>query len=233
MRAPFLIVEGPLRARVPLARDQQRHLRDVLRRGDGDPLVVADGAGSSAPAVLAGEHARLAGAVREHGARSPSVRVLQAVPKGRGMDEVVRRVTEAGVDRVTPVRTERTIIRPREELVLRLRAVARSASEQARRDRLPRIDEPCGLADAPEDGERLVVLEPDADAGIAGLATALAGSARIGLVVGPEGGLTVDELAWLEGLGADLVHLGPSVLRSEHAALAAVAAVSALVGRYE
>jgi 16S rRNA (uracil1498-N3)-methyltransferase len=225
---------------LPLTDDLRHHLRRVLRLSDGARLVVSDGAGRFGAGRLVASSVVLEGPVVTEPLRAPRIVLVQALPKGRGFDEAVRLAVEVGVDAVVPLVTERGVVRPDatggRALVERARAVALAAAGQARRAHVPTIEEPARLEDA------LAGLEPD-DVVLVGVPGAPGprevlgepGGApeRVLIVVGPEGGLTVDELELARGRGARALGLGPSVLRSEHAGLALVAVLSAWFGRME
>lgn len=247
---PFaVLVPGALDGRgtgdvVTLPPATAKHLRTVLRRPVGSGLTVADGAGTSAPAELVADGARLTAEPVTAPAPRPTLHVLQGLAKGRKLDEVVRTLTELGVDAITPVAGDRSIKElagPKRDRTLdRWRAVAAAASEQARRPRVPVIDEPGTVEEvlarlAAEDGAtRVVAAHVGATAGLAGALTDdLRELDRVVLAVGPEGGWTPGEVAAFADAGAAVVHLGSSVLRTEHAAAALAAVVSFRVGRMD
>ena len=212
-----------------MARDDDRHLRRVLRLRDGDPVVLADGTGTAWPARLTAEGAEIVGPFVATELAAPRLRVFQAVPKGGKLDDVVRVLTELGVDRVTPVLSARAVARP--ATAERARSVARAAAEQARRSNLPTIDEPMTVADCTREPLVGVVAQPGGRA----LADAAAELDRtvdeVAIAVGPEGGWTDDEVGAWASAGLVPVTLGSSILRTEHAAAALVAVVSYVLGR--
>lgn len=245
MPDPFVVLDaGALDAAgegatVPLPRDADRHLRTVLRLSPGAPLLLADGAGASAPAQLAEDGARLTGEVELEPAPEVTIEVLQGLPKGRKLDEVVRVLTELGVDRLTPVAAERSVTRLEgakvDKAVERWRAVARAAAEQSRRARTLVVDPPVGLDQLPVadegGGALLLVAHVGAERGLRDVLRDLDGVARVVVAVGPEGGWTDAEVARLTAVGGHLASLGRSVLRTEHAAPALAAVVSFTLGR--
>lgn len=166
--------------------------------------------------------------------RAEVVLVL-ATPKAGKLDGIVRMATEAGVAAVHLVATERAVGRPEpkraEARMERLRRVAREAARQAGRADVPELEAPGGLepvvAQAPEDAVRLM-----ADPGAAGsVAQAVPeGSRPVWIAVGPEGGFSANERAWLAARGFTGVRLGPHVLRVETAAPVAVALVMDRLG---
>lgn len=224
---------------VALGEDHRHHLRRVLRRDDGAALEVCDGRGHVAPAVLRGDSVELTDGAALHPRGSPLVTVLHAVPKGRGLDEVVRTLAELGVASLVPVLTDRTQARPTGEAARRVTtrwlAIARSAAEQARSAHTLEVSPPRPLADAmrqPGAGRVDVVAEPSATATLGDALAAPDAVDEVRLLIGPEGGLTPAELGDLRACDWQPARAGDTVLRSVHAATVLVAATMALTGRY-
>jgi 16S rRNA (uracil1498-N3)-methyltransferase len=242
---PYVHLDAPLAdvgpdGAVPLTPPEHHHLTRVLRLRDGAPVEVADGAGSAAPAVLAGDAVRLTGPPVHRPPRRPHLIVAQALGKGRKLDEVVRVVTELGVDEVVPVAAERSVTRLDQRKAAsaleRWRAVARAASEQARRPTRPRITAPVGTDElAARDG--VLLLAHPGGTPLPVVVADLADRdqdevAAVTVAVGPEGGFSDAEVAACLAAGARSVGLGPTVLRTEHAAAAACAVLAAGLGRW-
>ncbi|HEV8228735.1 MAG TPA: RsmE family RNA methyltransferase [Candidatus Limnocylindria bacterium] len=227
----FFVAPAVLRSdRVTLGGAQARQIATVLRLRAGDEIVlVADGA----EAVVALESVKpsaVSGAVRERGfaAAEPTVAVTLALPVLRGDhdDQVIEAVTQLGVARIVPFTSARSVARGVSEAKRsRWERIARESAETARRGRLPAIDRARtwnGLFDVlPRpvfvawEGERRVRLRDALPQPTAALS----------IVIGPEGGLTEDEVATARERGATSVSLGARNLRSETAATAAVAIV--------
>jgi 16S rRNA (uracil1498-N3)-methyltransferase len=155
---------------------------------------------------------------------SPGLEVAFALTKGAKPETVVQQLTELGVDRIRPVRAQRSVVRwdasRAEAAVVRLRRVAREAAMQCRRARLPVVDAPAALA-AVAGHPGLVLADPAGDAP-ATFPPPEGGNWLV--VVGPEGGL---EPAEIEQLGPRRrVAVGPHVLRAETAAVAVAAALT-------
>jgi 16S rRNA (uracil1498-N3)-methyltransferase len=225
----FFVAPEMLRAdRVTLTGAQARQIATVLRLRAGDQIaLVADGA----EAVVALETVRPASVtavVRERGftPAEPTVALTLALPVLRGDhdEEVVEAVTQLGVSRIVPFTSARSVARSLSDAKRsRWERIAREAAETARRGRVPSIDPAVSWSDlftilpAPVlvawESERRVRLRDS----ISPRASALS------LVIGPEGGIAEDEIALARERGAVTVSLGGRSLRSETAAIAAVA----------
>jgi 16S rRNA (uracil1498-N3)-methyltransferase len=239
---PFVHVDVPLHDRrsgeaLVLDDGDRHHLRAVLRLPPGARVEVSDGAGGHAPAVLGGDgEVVLAADATVTPPPRPRLDVVQALPKGRKMDDVVRACVELGVDRLLPVAADRSVTRldgaRAAKAVGRWRAVARAASEQARRRHRPEVADIVASAEVHPDAAWLLAL-PSAGVGLPAVLPELADEARITVAVGPEGGWSSEEERRLLATGGRAVHLGDHVLRTEHAAPAALAVLAAGTGRWD
>jgi 16S rRNA (uracil1498-N3)-methyltransferase len=160
--------------------------------------------------------------------------VVQALPKGDRAELAVELLTEVGVDEIVPWAASRSIVQWTGERGVKARAkwqrTAAEAAKQSRRTRVPHVAEPVGLADVTARTGTVLVLHEAATEPLS--TTALPGTGEIVLVVGPEGGVSDEELAALTAAGARPVRLGEMVLRTSTAGAAAVAALSVRVGRW-
>jgi len=199
-----------------LTEDDRHHLANVLRLRSGDALTVSDGLGTWRPCLFGAVLEPCGDPINVPMAAS-EVAVGFALIKGGRPEVVVQKLTELGVDRIVLLSAERSIVRwePDKERhqMDRLGRVAREASMQSRRVRLPVLE---GLTSVAS-----VVSMP-------GVAMAEPGGAPLDaacsmLLVGPEGGWAPQELGSREGVG-----LGPTILRSETAAIAAGVLLTAL-----
>jgi 16S rRNA (uracil1498-N3)-methyltransferase len=188
------------------------HLRRVLRVRDADVVSASDGAGRWCTGRLRGDVLDLDGPIL---AEPPSrtVTIATAVPKGDRSEWMVQKLTELGVRRILFVECTRSVVRWDGERAAsqldRLRRIAREAAMQSRQVWLPIIDGPQPFA-AVIDGEGVAVADPDG-------CPPCAGPMWRTMVIGPEGGLTAEEL----GCGAPRLALSPHILRIETAAVAA------------
>lgn len=209
-----------------------RHAATVARIGVGESLVLTDGLGRRADAVVASTgkdrlDVRVA-AVREDPPAQPRFVVVQALPKGDRGELAVEILTEVGVDVVVPWAASRCVTRWRDDRAVkalaRWRTAARTAAKQARRTRFPEVTE---LASTPEVAARLraaasgLVLHEAATEPLSGLEVPAAGD--VVLVVGPEGGVSREELEVFAAAGAPPYRLGGTVLRTSTAGTAALA----------
>ncbi len=239
MPDPLVYVDAPpddVGAEVTIEVDDDHHLRNVLRLRPGDPVVVGDGRGRTWPAELAGERTLVTtGPAERTPVRRPQLHVVQALPKGRKVDEIVRSLVELGVERITPVSSARTVrdldARKREREHDRWRSVARAAASQARRAWLATVDPLTDLGAVLEEVDRGVVPHVGAATGLAEAAASLREEPTVAVAIGPEGGWTDEEVARLQAAGLVPVTLGDTVLRTEHAAFAAAAALAFAFGR--
>ncbi|MFC4560864.1 16S rRNA (uracil(1498)-N(3))-methyltransferase [Nocardiopsis mangrovi] len=242
----FLAEAGQLdRDRVVLSGPEGRHAAAVRRIAAGEVVDLVDGAGTRARCVVAdvGKDSVVC-AVEERSVDpepSPRITVVQALPKGDRGELSVEVMTEAGVDAIVPWAAERCVTRWKSERaaksVAKWRATARESAKQARRSRLPEVADLAATRD-------VVALVAAADLGIVLHEGArddrlsslplpdTADGPGIVVVVGPEGGLSDAELAALDGAGAVRALLGPTVLRTSTAGVAALSVLQARCGRW-
>lgn len=227
----FFVSAETLRAdRVTLTGQQARQIATVLRLRVGEDIVlVADGA----EAVVALESVRpssVTAVVRERGftPAEPTLELTLALPLLRGDhdEDVVEAVSQLGVSRIVPFTSGRSVVRTLSEAKRgRWERIAREAAETARRGRVPRIDRTCAWTDLFAALPTPVFVAWESERHVR-LRDALPDTARaLSIVIGPEGGLADDEIALARERGAVTVTLGGRNLRSETAAIAAVALV--------
>jgi 16S rRNA (uracil1498-N3)-methyltransferase len=216
-----------------LGDDEARHAA-VKRIRVGEQVTITDGAGVSATCtVTEASKSSLSATVDEvsvHHPEAPRVVVVQAIPKGDRGELAVEMLTEVGVDVVVPWAASRSVAVWRGDkqakALARWRATAREAAKQARRPWFPEVTDMVGT---PEVAELLrnasvpVVLHESASGPLADVP--VPGRSEIVVVVGPEGGISDEELAAFAAVGAEPVRLGSSVLRTSTAGVAAVAAL--------
>ena len=205
-----------------LGEDDRHHLLRVLRLRPGEPVSAADGDGGWVPCRLTGEGELEPAAAPARAPRpDPRITIALAVPKGDRAEWAVQKLTEVGVDRIIPLVADRSVVRwPADRAgrqVDRWRAVVRAAAMQSRRLWLPQVE-------APATTRQLLAAAASAGVALAEPGGGAPGLSRPTVVVGPEGGWTEEEL---EAAPAT-VALGPSILRTETAAVVAATLLAAL-----
>ena len=234
--------DGPFGgAYLPLSADDVHHASAVLRLTPGAEISVVGGDGIARVVTLdTVDRSGLTGSVARTIDRPwlPCVTLVTAIGKGDKIDLVVEKAVEIGVERIVLLDTERTVVRlddaRRERRMERLRRVARSAAQQSQRFEMPQVEGPFDMstfASAVSSFDRVVVAwEEHRDRGVDSALAGCGADDRVAVVVGPEGGLTEAEVALLTDAGASVVSLGPTILRTETAAIVATALVSGVLG---
>jgi 16S rRNA (uracil1498-N3)-methyltransferase len=242
MRTIRIHVDQPLAPGLELGLPAQagEHVARVLRLGEGDPLVLFNGDGCDYAARITGVGKREVSvrleAVQAIASESPlALTLAQGIARGEKMDLIVQKATELGVARIVPLLTERSEVRldpaRAQKRLAHWRAVAASACEQSGRARLPELLPAQALESwlggMPQNGALRLALLPEGERTVRSLAFGPAGGV---LVVGPEGGLGERDTGALHAAGFAGLALGPRILRTETAGLAALAALQALHG---
>jgi 16S rRNA (uracil1498-N3)-methyltransferase len=233
-----------LGAEVALAPEQAHHVTRVLRMQAGDRVTLFNGDGADYAGVIAVAHkggARVRIEAVRAAERESSLEIVlaQGISRGERMDYTVQKAIELGVTRIEPVLARRSVVhldagRARQRQA-HWQAIAVGACEQCGRSRVPEIADLQTLSDwllnwRARSGSALgLLLDPDAGERPRALPHP---SKPIVLLAGPEGGLTDEERRDALSAGFTAVKLGPRVLRTETAALAALAAMQALWGDF-
>jgi 16S rRNA (uracil1498-N3)-methyltransferase len=227
-------------AAVTLDGDAANHVLRVLRLRRGDGLVLFDGSGRDFDGEITGlgrdsVTVQVAGG-RDVQSESPlEITLLQGVCRGPRMDTVIQKATELGVARIRPVLTRRSVVRLDEDRADRKhehwQRVAVAAAEQSGRSRIPAVAEPQpfeSAVPAAADLATRLLLDPTGTS----LRDLQPPPAQLGLLVGPEGGLTDEERRLAQDFGFLPISLGPRILRTETAPLAALAVLQFLAGDF-
>nr|WP_204342552.1 16S rRNA (uracil(1498)-N(3))-methyltransferase [Micromonospora terminaliae] len=239
----FLVEALPTGDTLTLDGPEGHHAATVQRLRVGEELLLADGRGGTAGAVVtAVGRGTLDLRVTSRGyadAPVPRLVVVQGIAKGDRGELAVQAMTEVGVDEIVPWAASRSVTQWRGDRGVRARekwsATAREAAKQARRPWLPVV------AGTPDESTTTVtrriagaaaafVLHEEAGDRLT--TAALPDTGEIVLVVGPEGGITDTELTAFEAAGAHPVRLGPSVLRTSTAGVAALSVLSTRLSRW-
>lgn len=240
-RVPRLFCDTPLAAgkQAELGETAAAHAVRVLRLRAGDAVILFNGDGHDySGRLLPGMRRGAVVEIESAGPAEPpavlSLHLVLGVSRGQRMDFALQKATELGATAITPVFTARSMVRlgdsKVEQRTAHWRAVVISACEQCGRRRLPALQLPrdfgSWLAGARAQG---ILLDPAAPRGLAELPRP---DTEITLLAGPEGGLTAEERRQAAQHGFQGVRLGPRILRTETAPLAALAAIQALWGDF-
>jgi 16S rRNA (uracil1498-N3)-methyltransferase len=216
------------------------HLTRVLRLDAGAAVTLFDGSGGEYAGTLERDGKKVWARVGAHDPvereSSLDITLLQGVARGERMDLIVQKATELGVQRIVPVLAERTVVKVdaklRERKLEHWQAIAVSACEQCGRNRVPKVHPPVSLGDAvaalPAIAARCLL----AADGREPLTNAVAGATAVVLLIGPEGGLADAERQYALANQFTACRLGPRILRTETAGLAALAAIQASCGDF-
>lgn len=239
----FFLTRGWDGGQVPLLAADLHHLAAVLRAAVGDEIVLVEPEGRQVVARLnrLSEDGAVAESVRELDAPwLPATVLVQGIAKNPRMDVAVEKATELGVAEIVPFLAERSVVRLDKarghERQARWQRVAVAAAKQSRRATVPTVTVPCDvecLASVIAGVDHVLIFDEDGPAPGVGAALTELGArsrARVAAVVGPEGGLTPQEVAVLQGMGGRRVSLGPTVLRTETAGPVAVALIAYELG---
>jgi 16S rRNA (uracil1498-N3)-methyltransferase len=235
VRVTRVFVEEPLAVGQPctLQGTAANHVMRVLRLREGDALTLFDGRGGEYAARVTGfRKDSVQAEVTEHRAverESPlHLTLAQGISRGERMDWVMQKATELGVTRIVPVITERTMVkldeRQSERKLQHWRGIVIAACEQSGRNRVPEVAQPASYHDVIQSFDpstTRVLLSPTGTL----RASELARSERMAMLIGPEGGLSEREQEAAVAAGFQPVRMGPRILRTETAAIAALAAL--------
>ena len=213
------------------ANDDANHAIRVLRMQEGAEFMLSDGKGTWSQ-VVATEVKKKSMQVRvmDSGFQAPlatTITVVQALPKGDRAKEAIELLTEAGVDRIVPWASARSIGKGSDKFAV----TAREASKQSRRFRIPEVTDlatTAQICEAIKLSDLAIVFHESATDKLSDQVSSH-NVEHLLIIIGPEGGLTDEEIAVFTEAGAKVALMGRPILRSAHAGIAAVSAVSALL----
>jgi 16S rRNA (uracil1498-N3)-methyltransferase len=210
--------------------DDASHAIRVLRMSTGAIFKLSDGAGSwSQVQVMTVAKKSMQVKVLVTGYQDPletHFTVIQAIPKGDRIKESIEMCTEGGADRIVMWKSSRSIGKS-EDKIEKLQTTAREASKQSRRFRIPEIIGVAATHDVVDQiaqADLAIVFHESATMKISELVTP--GCKKVAIIIGPEGGLTDEEIDTFASAGAKVALMGRPILRSAHAGLAALSAVN-------
>jgi 16S rRNA (uracil1498-N3)-methyltransferase len=240
--APLFLVDTlPEGERVTLAGPEGHHAAAVQRLRVGEELLLGDGRGGTASAVVTGTgrstlELQITGR-RHEPPPEPRLVVVQGIGKGDSSELAVRAMTEVGVDEIVPWPASRSVAKwsgeRGERAWQRWALIAREAAKQSRRPRLPAVAEPAptrAVAARLESAGAGLVLHEEAEDRLSRVP--LPSEGDLVLVVGPEGGVAPAELTAFKQAGAVPVRLGGTILRTATAGVAALAVLNTRLERW-
>ena len=214
--------------------EDANHAIKVLRIEVGEIFRVSDGNGGWANVQVNEVTKRsLETTVLEVGRQEPleiKFTVVQALPKSDRAKEAVELLTEAGADVIVPWLANRSISRT--EVISKFATTVREASKQSRRLFIPQLHETVkerGVIELIKNADLALVFHESAQVKLSEIITPQTKAKNVVIVIGPEGGITEEELATFAAAGAHVAGLGRPILRSAHAGLAALSAVNSLL----
>ncbi|MEM7503097.1 MAG: 16S rRNA (uracil(1498)-N(3))-methyltransferase [Pseudomonadota bacterium] len=242
MSRPRIYLSQPLESgtTVTLSDERSHYLSRVLRLSTGAKVQAFNGGDEDfAATVLSVRKSRvelsIGESVRNTAEPSLSIRLLQGVARGERMDFVVQKATELGVRRISPVFTDFSVVKLNaeraEKRLQHWENVVRSACEQCGRSQLPTVDRPTPLHEvltASVGAANRLMFVPDAEIPLRDITA----TDDVDILIGPEGGFSPQEQRIATAAGFRAVALGPRTLRTETAALAAIAALQTLWGDF-
>jgi 16S rRNA (uracil1498-N3)-methyltransferase len=240
MHRCFIESENWRNDRIVPSESESHHLQHVLRAEAGDAVAVFDGAGLEAQAVVrfdnTGMLELIVQEIKKTAARSVSITLITAIPKGSRADLIFEKATELGIARIIPVISDRVIVRLKakqaEKKVERWTRIAKSAAKQCGTKWLPRIDAVQSFNEAIDNLSQFdAVLIGSLATGVRPFKTAIRELQKrncnsIAVIIGPEGDLTAAETESALAAGAVPVSFGDLTLRAETAAIYALSVLS-------
>jgi 16S rRNA (uracil1498-N3)-methyltransferase len=241
MSAPRFFVSSELAEadEIQLDAADSHHAASVLRLKPGDPIVIVDVRQAWDADIVAASkravRARVARVARQQGGELPvRITVLQALIKGTKFDSVVEKTVELGASAIVPVLCERSYASVSAQKLERWRRIARSAAAQSQRRIVPLVNDAASWSEAVSRTAQAMPVALAWENAHSGTLHAFRDrnkdATSIAIAVGPEGSFTETELEQARAASCDLVSLGPTVLRTETAAAAMIAALASLSG---
>lgn len=230
-------IKSPLSAEITISGDDVRHIGRVLRMHSGDKCIVVSSDGHSAIAVineLNNDMIKLTLETMLEEDKEPPIEVVlaQGLPKSDKMDYIVQKAVELGVTQIVPMAAQRSVVQYNSEKkvarVERWQKIAAEAAKQCGRSIIPRVS---GIQSLEEilgnfqDNVEIIMLYEGQTKVRLREVLKISNADMFVLIIGPEGGLTADEVAFASQRGARIVTMGPRILRTETAAVAALTAV--------
>ena len=223
--------------RVELDKTAAHHLTRVLRMQDEQKIILFNGGGGEYTATLTLQGKDVFAKIAQYVERSTeshlNITLLQGISKGERMDICIQKAVELGVSKIVPVICQRSVVNIKGERSDKKHqhwhGIIINACEQSGRTHIPQLSEAIKLKDiiSKQINGLKLTLSPDATTSLPDIS---ATEKNITLLIGPEGGLEEDEIKLAQQHGFLAVRMGPRILRTETAAIAAIAALQVLRG---
>ncbi len=232
-----------------LTAEQQHYLMRVLRLKIGDRFIVIDPQGGWWLSILQENNGQILEPIAIATELPATVSLIVAMPKGNGLEEIVRQTTELGVSAIYPVMSDRSLLKPSPQKIQRWRRIAQEAAEQSERAKVPTIFEPISFSDYLSQISQASLTQESSDPPLGGstqkyicvargerphLLKTLAAfdlkseaNPQIAIATGPEGGWTTTEVEQAIAAGFQPISLGDRILRAVTAPIVALSLVTA------
>ncbi len=212
------------------------HIKNVLRMKKGEQFLVSHGGVSHLCELEDFESDSVIATIVEENYQDTSlpieIHLFQGLPKADKLELIIQKTVELGVSKIIPVEMKRSIVKlddkKKDGKTARWQAIAESASKQSKRTSIPTVETAVSYAKALEMAKELdlIILPYESKNGMLDTINALKeikAGMKIGVIIGPEGGFDEKEIEKAEELGAKIISLGKRILRTETAAITAVA----------
>ena len=236
----FFISSLPQENRAVVDGSEAHHAISVLRIERGEEILISDGVGNWALAEVGDiSRKKFEALIKERGTQEiakPKLTVLQGIPKSDRLKEAIELMVEAGVDQIIPWSATRSIAKWQKDSKEKWESAALASAKQAKRYSIPVIGEEVDIKSFIESKSGSFVIIVLHETGGVKLSKIVSEKMidldEIVLVIGPEGGITDEELSYFEKSGARVAQMGDAVFRSAHAGGFSLAAISTLLGRW-
>ena len=239
----FLPSERLSSNKITITGEDARHLITVLRSKPGDSVTILDGLGKRhiCSIIDIDKKEVVVKKIREEICTVESsidITLAQGLTKGRKMDLIIQKTTELGVNRIVPLITERSQVRDTVKTE-RWEKIARSASQQSGREKIPEVTEPVAFDDfiieensatLSSSPKGIILYEDEKERNLRKILNGFQGTTGITLLIGPEGGFSKDEVTTAIQKGFVSASLGPRILRTETAPITAISIIQYELG---
>ena len=209
------------------------HLKRVLRIKLGDKIILCDGKGFDYHVSICNLNPlefTVDNKIACNTELDYKITLYQALPKSDKLELIVQKSVELGVYEIVPIITEHCDARPNLNKINRYQKISESAAGQSMRGIIPKIYNPIKLCDAIQDSSKpMLVAHEKATANFLAIAPKVVKGDSLGIWVGPEGGFSQTEIELMEQSGFETFSLGPRILRTETAAIAAIAMLQVVI----